>query len=514
MVVEKLKTRINCGVACRPDQGFGVYSAMIRMGDKELPTVEGVIEDGATFIRCSLMAATEGLESLSQQGLTVEVVTPSTHVVDSFNNRERFSKWRDDGWVDDNGDSVVHGDLWARIAACMERHSVEFVLASSVSTSRRQRKRADSNGRGSGPTDRGRQDNDVKEVAKSDGAVRAPDCEISYNVATLGHSGVGAYVITLDYPGRRDEFSSKFQTTSYGRMHLMACLDALESVRNKLRRDGLRIVLNTPDEFTERAVNRGWLDNWSQNKWQRREGDRVRNADLWQVFRRRMLKQHVEVRLVMDSAVSDVLASRAEAIARREHAKMAEDSGFKEQEDADVAAGRTIRIYSDGSALENPGVGGWAAVMEYKGRKMSRCKGYAGTTNNRMELMGPAEALDSLVELVSNNKISSDTKVIVITDSEYLVSAMVRGWAKKWRKNAWKKQNGEKAKNVDLWKRILHANDRLKSVEFRWVRGHSGDADNERCDVLAKKAASQPIESLAVDEGYEGDKDDSVDAGV
>ena len=145
--------------------------------------------------------------------------------------------------------------------------------------------------------------------------------------------------------------------------------------------------------------------------------------------------------------------------------------------------------------------------MEVKGKRRSQSEGYKRTTNNRMELMGPVVTLDFLVKLQSEGKISDVEKVIVVTDSEYLVSAMTRGWAKRWRKNQWIKQDGDKAKNTDLWKSILHAVDRLKKVEFRWVRGHARFSEafgkeNEACDRLAKEAAGRPEESLLVDEGY------------
>ena len=282
----------------------------------------------------------------------------------------------------------------------------------------------------------------------------------------------------------------------------------MREARRLLRKDGLRIVLDTPHELTANAVNRGWLDTWAQNKWNRREGDRVRNADLWQEFRRLMQRHDVEVRLSMDSANSDVMLSQAEGLARREVERVREDTAFKEQEEAAVKDGSLIRIFTDGSALENPGPGGWAAIMEVKGKRASQSQGYQHTTNNRMELMGAAETLDLLVKLQSDEKIDDVEKVILITDSEYLVSAMTRGWAKRWRKNQWIKQDGEKAKNTDLWKRILLASDRLKRVEFRWVRGHAKfreafGSENAMCDRMAKEAAGQPEEKLLADDGYE-----------
>ena len=140
----------------------------------------------------------------------------------------------------------------------------------------------------------------------------APDCHISYAAATVGNSGVGAYCIELKIPGKVERVSSKFQTTNFARMHLTACIDALRETRRLMRKDGLRIVLDTPHELTANAVNRGWLETWSQNKWNRREGDRVRNADLWQEFRRLMQRHEVEVRLALDSANSDVMLKQAQ----------------------------------------------------------------------------------------------------------------------------------------------------------------------------------------------------------
>lgn len=482
--------RINCGIDFQPQQGFGAYSAMVRVGDEQLDPIAGVVDDGATFIRCCLTAAVEGFEAVEARGETVEVVTPSTWVAETLGNTDEFAKLRNNGWVKDDGEEVVHRDLLERLATCIDlQEQVTWRFAQDVGG-------------------RGRKREQEVESDGENGSQVAPDCHISYAAATVGNSGVGAYYIELDIPGRLEKVSSKFQTTNFARMHLTACIDAMREARRLLRKDGLRIVLDTPHELTANAVNRGWLDTWAKNKWNRREGDRVRNADLWQEFRRLMQRHDVEVRLSMDSANSDVMLSQAEGLARREVERVREDTAFKEQEEAAVKDGTLIRIFTDGSALKNPGPGGWAAIMEVKGKRASQSQGYKHTTNNRMELMGAAETLDLLVKLQSDEKIDDVEKVILITDSEYLVSAMTRGWAKRWRKNQWIKQDGEKAKNTDLWKRILLASDRLKRVEFRWVRGHAKfreafGSENAMCDRLAKEAAGQPEEKLLADDGYE-----------
>lgn len=486
---EQVAVRINCGVDFKAHQGFGAYSAMVKVGDGQLDPIAGVVEDGATFIRCCLMAAVEGFEAVDSQGDSVEVVTPSTWLAETVGDAEGFAKLRANDWLKDDGKEIVHRDLLERLAGNLDRHDdVSWVLAKDV-------------GRKKGDEDDGEEQSTEQKLE--------PDCQISYAVATIGNSGVGAYYIQLDIPGRVETVSSKFQTTNFARMHLTACIDAMREARRLFRKDGLRIVLDTPHELTANAVNRGWLETWSQNKWNRREGDRVRNADLWQEFRRLMQRHEVEVRLTLDSANSDEMLGHAQDLARREVERVREDTEFKEQEERAVKEGTLIRIFTDGSALENPGPGGWAAIMERMGRKSGQSKGYRRTTNNRMELMGAAESLDVLVKLETDKKIDSETKVVVISDSEYLVSAMTRGWAKRWRKNQWVKQDGEKAKNTDLWKRILHASDRFKKVEFRWVRGHSRfseafSSENEMCDRMAKQAAGKPDGELLDDEGYEG----------
>ena len=483
--------RINCGVQFQPQQGFGAFSSMVRVGDEQLETVTDVIDNGATFIRCCLMAAVSGFEAVKTDGHDVEIITPSTWVAEIAAD-DGIAKLKENDWLNEDGDEIVHRDLLERLATCVERQqSVTWRLAQDVGKRERQAEQ------------------DEEQSADSNGKAKpelAPDCHITYAVATVGNSGVGAYYIQLQIPGRVEKVSSKFQTTNFGRMHLTACIDAIRESRRLLRKDGLRIVLDTPDEFTAKSVNRGWLEAWAANKWNRREGDRVRNSDLWREFRRLMQNHEVEVRLTLDSANSDVMLKRAEELARREVERVQEDSAFKEQEEKAVKDGTLIRIFTDGSALENPGPGGWAAIMEVKGKRASQSQGFQHTTNNRMELMGAAETLDILVKLKSQGKTDDVEKIIVITDSEYLVSAMTRGWAKKWRKNQWVKQDGDKAKNTDLWKRILHATDRLKNVEFRWVRSHAKykeafTAENQLCDQLARKAANQP--NLQKDEGYE-----------
>ncbi len=141
---------------------------------------------------------------------------------------------------------------------------------------------------------------------------------------------------------------------------------------------------------------------------------------------------------------------------------------------------KEVEIHTDGSCLGNPGPGGWAAVLRYQGRERELCGGEALTTNNRMELMGAIMALEAL---------SEPCRIVLHTDSQYVRQGITE-WMANWVRRNWKTAGGDPVKNRDLWERLHAANQRHK-VEWRWVKGHSGDPDNERVDVLARDAATR-----------------------
>jgi len=139
----------------------------------------------------------------------------------------------------------------------------------------------------------------------------------------------------------------------------------------------------------------------------------------------------------------------------------------------------TVYAFSDGSALGNPGPGGYGVVLKYGDNLKELNQGYVHTTNNRMELMGAIMALESLKER---------QRVVLTTDSQYVINGIEKGWARKWRANGWMRNRKERALNPDMWERLLRAVDRHE-VSFNWVRGHMGHPENERCDELANGAA-------------------------
>ncbi len=153
---------------------------------------------------------------------------------------------------------------------------------------------------------------------------------------------------------------------------------------------------------------------------------------------------------------------------------------------------KEVTIYTDGGALGNPGPGGYGVILDYRGQRKELSGGFRHTTNNRMELMAAIEGLRALKE---------PCRVTLYTDSRYLVDAMEKGWARRWQANGWRRNKREAALNADLWEELLRLCD-THDVRFVWVKGHSGHAENERCDQLVQEAARQP--DLPPDPGYEG----------
>lgn len=152
-----------------------------------------------------------------------------------------------------------------------------------------------------------------------------------------------------------------------------------------------------------------------------------------------------------------------------------------------------IEIYTDGSSRGNPGAGGYGVVLISREHKVRRelSGGYRITTNNRMELLAVIVGLEALRIFPS--------QVLIYSDSQYVVNAVEKNWLLGWEKTDFKNK-----KNPDLWKRFLEVY-RKHKVRFQWVKGHAGNPENERCDVLATAAADG--KNLLIDEGYEQETD-------
>jgi ribonuclease HI len=150
-----------------------------------------------------------------------------------------------------------------------------------------------------------------------------------------------------------------------------------------------------------------------------------------------------------------------------------------------------VEIYTDGGCEPNPGLGGYGVVLIHPRKRAEASGGFRRTTNNRMEIFAAIAGLEMLKQ---------PCKVTLYSDSQYLVKAMMEGWVANWKKSGWWRTKTERPENVDLWQR-LDALCQTHQVEFRWVKGHAGHPENERCDQLAMAALRQP--NLPVDDGCE-----------
>ena len=145
---------------------------------------------------------------------------------------------------------------------------------------------------------------------------------------------------------------------------------------------------------------------------------------------------------------------------------------------------RRVRIYTDGACSGNPGPGGWGAVLLYNGQRKEICGGEFETTNNRMELQAAIQALRTL---------KRRSTVALFTDSRYVIDGITQ-WINRWKARGWRTAGKNPVKNVDLWQ-LLDAQTGEHDVTWHWVKGHDGDRENERADLLARRGIPEPADN-------------------
>jgi len=139
-----------------------------------------------------------------------------------------------------------------------------------------------------------------------------------------------------------------------------------------------------------------------------------------------------------------------------------------------------VRIYCDGACSPNPGIGGWGVVLlsDAHGARKELSGAEPDTTNNRMELLAAIRGLETLKQ---------PCQVEISTDSQYVHNAFKKGWLTQWQRNGWRTAEKKPVKNDDLWRRLLELGG-VHEIEWRWVRGHATDVENNRADALAVEA--------------------------
>lgn len=152
---------------------------------------------------------------------------------------------------------------------------------------------------------------------------------------------------------------------------------------------------------------------------------------------------------------------------------------------------KKVLIYTDGGCAPNPGIGGYGVVIQYEDKSiLELSQGYIATTNNRMELLSVIKALE-----VINEK----SKILIKSDSKYVIDPINKKWINRWIKNNWQLKKNKYVKNVDLWIQLVKLI-KKHDIEFKWIKGHSNHEVNNRCDKLATTAINS--NNLIIDKGY------------
>jgi ribonuclease HI len=141
---------------------------------------------------------------------------------------------------------------------------------------------------------------------------------------------------------------------------------------------------------------------------------------------------------------------------------------------------KTVEIFTDGACRGNPGPGGWGALLRYGNKERTLCGGEHETTNNRMELMAVIKGLSAL---------QRSCEVKVTSDSTYVLKG-IQEWMPNWKARGWKTASKKPVKNVDLWQQLDQLVE-IHSIDWQWVKGHSGHTENESADQLANRGIDE-----------------------
>ena len=342
--------------------------------------------------------------------------------------------------------------------------------------------------------------------------------------ACRGNPGPGGWGVVLIQGSKKTEMSGSSQNTTNNRMEMIAAIEALSHVPINSK-----ITLTTDSQYLKNGIQ-GWIKNWKRNGWRLKNGESVKNQDLWQKLDSLVSERKVQWEWVKGhngnslNERADYLATSAitktksgnvlkkiyDASTTSEHSQLFENKvkeimakntiqtpGKKKIQDfsSSQMGYKTVSkdeflsyhipiencdVYTDGACKGNPGPGGWGTVIQQNGFEFEMSGGERNTTNNRMELTAMIKAVSSLPKA---------SVISLYTDSTYLKDG-VTNWMKNWIKNGWKTSNNTEVKNQDLWRQI-HELTKNYTISWNWVKGHDNHPQNERCDALAVAATPQ-----------------------
>ncbi len=336
--------------------------------------------------------------------------------------------------------------------------------------------------------------------------------EIFTDGACQGNPGPGGWGVLLHLPDGNQELKGGLRLTTNNRMELTAALMALEAIDVETP-----VVIHTDSQYVRNGMT-NWIHNWKRRGWKTAANQPVKNADLWSRLNEATQHRQVTWKWVRGHA-GNAGNERADQLAREGMREALLSSPALETDSSGVArhgadenppangspslhstdAVRTyesmkadrdpedripapVEIFTDGACQGNPGPGGWGVLLHLPDGDQELKGGLRLTTNNRMELTAALMALEA---------IDVDTPVVIHTDSQYVRNGMTN-WIYNWKRRGWKTAANEPVKNADLWSRLNEAAQH-RQVTWKWVRGHAGNAGNERADQLAREGMKEAL---------------------
>jgi ribonuclease HI len=307
--------------------------------------------------------------------------------------------------------------------------------------------------------------------------------------ACKGNPGPGGWGLILLAGGAEKELFGGDPDTTNNRMEMMAAIKALQTLSRPCS-----VELYTDSQYVIKGCTE-WLVGWKKRNWRKSDKSPVENVDLWKLLDEQLGRHDIKFHWVRGHS-GDKYNERADQLANQGvdlvRGQAAERSTAPKPQAAQgalnlapKASGKpTVEAYTDGSSRKS-GAGGWAVVLVNQGVESEQSGGAHDTTNNRMEMMGPIIALET---------IPAHEHVRITTDSQY-VQKGIEEWIHNWKKRGWRTADNKPVKNVDLWQRL----DKIcagREITWAWVRGHSGHHYNERADELAGEASLKAQASI------------------
>ena len=432
-----MKIKIWTGGVCAGSSGPGGWAAIV-LTDKGKSILKGG-ELETTKNRMDLLAPIRALEGLAP-GRKISVYSDSQYLTRGMN--EWVKSWQQNGWATRKRVSVKNKELWQQLVSFTAQQEIAWEWLQGR-TRRMENEEV---------LNFARQEMEAHRLLADTRMI-----DIWVGGVCRDKSGPGGWAALINQDEKEKILKDGAQNTTHDRLLLLGLIRALESLT-----PSKTLTIRVDSEYIYEGITR-WISYWQQNGWLSEENEPIKDEELWQRLAVLGGRHRVQWQLMEEKSV------------RRE--KMEKIALMEMEESRRLADGDIVKIWTDGACAGNPGPGGWAAMIITKEGKRILKGGETITTNNRMELLAPINALAGLPPAQT---------VILCADSEYVIRGMTE-WLPNWQQRGWRTTKKEPIKHQELWQRLaaLVAKHRVK---WRWVKAHAGVVENEEVDAIAREA--------------------------